>query len=913
MQEVEVSRRRPIALLFVFLLLLAWAGVIWTNRQSEKQGLQEIRRESSALALLFANHTDTTFRQVDHALQDFQEQWLHRALGLDALVASHRSKLEGAIIQISVVDAEGYLAYNSLGMPDKPLYLGDREHFVAAMQSEQNRLFVSRPTLGRISGKWSIQLSRPIFKNAERVGVAVASVDPDYFVKFYGQAGLGDSGAAYMVRDTGEIMARSSAQEQFIGKVIQTAPYAEPGAPQQGSFRRMAQIDDVDRLSSYYHLPQYGLTVVIGPGVDERMAPVREHQRHMVLAAAALTLLMAVIVWQLLSNMRRELSSQQAMRQVHALHEADRILLRTLLNTQTDLVWLKSAEGVYLDCNARFEQFFGVPREQIVGKTDFDFVEPKLAEFFREKDLAAMHADAAQRHEEWIRFADGHRELLETTKTPMRDSTGQRIGVLGFGHDITERKQEELQHLARNKVLRLLTDGEPVEVILQEIIRNVDAERPELQCCILLLDAEGQHLQSVAAQGLQDCFLHKLQNKAIGPLVGSSGRAAYLGERVVVEDVHSNRNWDDFLNLAESVGIRSCWSQPFKSRKGKVLGTFTVYHREVSTPSEQDVLWLEDIAMLTALAVEKSRDESKLKLAASVFTHAREGIMITDAQGCIITVNETFSRITGFDAKDVIGKKPSVLKSGRQNAAFYQGLWHDIITHGFWSGEVWNRRKSGEVFAENLAISAVRDADQQIQNYVALFTDITSLKDYQDQLERIAHYDALTGLPNRVLFADRLAQALLRSQRHKKALSVVYLDLDGFKAINDTYGHACGDELLIALAQRMKAALREQDSLARIGGDEFVAVLVDLEAPSDSLVVLERLLQAAAEPVTLYRAAEPAVVRVSASAGSALYPLDGLDADMLLRNADHAMYRAKQSGKNRFQLFEDSRLRDGED
>ena len=855
-QEAMASRRRPIALLFGFLLLLVWSGVFWTNRQSENQGLQEIRRETSALALLFANHTDATFRQVDHALQDARTQWLHQPADMDALVASHRAKLDGALIQISVIQADGYLAYNSLGLPDAPLYLGDREHFTHPMQAAPDGLFVSRPIQGRVSGKWSIQLSRPIFKDAKRIGVAVASVDPDYFVKFYAEAGLGQSGAARMVRDTGEIMARSSAQAQYIGKVVQTSPYTDPGAPQQGSFRRLAQTDGVDRLSSYYHLPQYGLTLVIGPGLDERMAPVRAHQQQIVLAAAALTLLMAVIVWLLLGNMQRVQRAQQAMRQVHAQHEADHMLLRTLLNTQTDLVWLKSVDGVYLDCNARFEQFFGTPRDQILGKTDFDFVGAEQAAFFREKDLAAMQANAALVYEEWVRFADGHRELLETTKTPMRDGAGRLVGVLGFGHDITERKQVELRHLARNKMLRLLTDGEPLESILQEIVRNADAERPPLQCHIELLGAEGHHWQAAADTG---------------------------------------------------------WAQPFTSRQGKVLGHVTAYHQEAGAPTEPELLWLQDIATLAALAVEKSRDESQLKLAASVFSHAREGIMITDAQGCILTVNETFSRITGFEAQEVTGQKPSILKSDRQGPDFYQTMWQALVQDGFWSGEVWNRRKSGEVFAENLTISAVRNADQQIQNYVALFTDITALKDYQTQLERAAHYDALTGLPNRVLFADRLAQALLLSQRHKKALSVVYLDLDGFKAINDTHGHACGDELLIALAQRMKAALRKQDSLARIGGDEFVAVLVDLEDPSDSLVVLERLLQAAAEPVTLHGAGDPVVVRVSASAGSALYPLDGLDADMLLRNADHAMYRAKQSGKNRFHLFEDSRLQSGDD
>lgn len=292
--------------------------------------------------------------------------------------------------------------------------------------------------------------------------------------------------------------------------------------------------------------------------------------------------------------------------------------------------------------------------------------------------------------------------------------------------------------------------------------------------------------------------------------------------------------------------------------------------------------------------------ESRLQLAANVFTHAREGILITDAQGTIIEVNDTFSRITGYAREEALGRNPRMLQSGRQTAEFYAAMWKQLIENGYWTGEVWNRRKSGEVYAEMLTISAVRDAHNSTQNYVALFTDITSMKEQQHQLEHIAHYDALTGLPNRVLLADRLQQAIAQTQRRKQSLAVAFLDLDGFKAVNDTHGHKIGDELLIVVAQRMRLSLREGDTLARIGGDEFVAVLVDLEQPLDWEPLLERLLQTAAAPVQIGEL----TLHVSASIGVTLYPEDNSDADILMRHADQAMYRAKQTGKNRYRLFE---------
>jgi len=301
---------------------------------------------------------------------------------------------------------------------------------------------------------------------------------------------------------------------------------------------------------------------------------------------------------------------------------------------------------------------------------------------------------------------------------------------------------------------------------------------------------------------------------------------------------------------------------------------------------------------------ERKLAEQKLQLAASVFTHAREGILITDATATIVEVNETFTRITGYSRQEALGQNPRMLKSERQPPEFYTAMWQGLLEKGHWYGEVWNRRKDGDLYAEMLTISAVRDAAGAPQHYVALFTDITLMKEQQQRLEHIAHFDALTNLPNRVLLADRLQQAMLQSQRRAKTLAVAYLDLDGFKQVNDQHGHDVGDTLLIAVSQHIKQALREGDSLARIGGDEFVAVLVDLEGARDCEPVLTRLLQAAAKPVTTRVAAGQTQLQVSASIGVTLYPQDGVDADLLLRHADQAMYQAKDAGKNRFHFYD---------
>jgi diguanylate cyclase (GGDEF)-like protein/PAS domain S-box-containing protein len=315
------------------------------------------------------------------------------------------------------------------------------------------------------------------------------------------------------------------------------------------------------------------------------------------------------------------------------------------------------------------------------------------------------------------------------------------------------------------------------------------------------------------------------------------------------------------------------------------------------------------LAGLVQDVTERRLEEEKIRLAASVFAHAREGIVITDALGSIVEINEAFIRITGYSREDSIGRNPSILSSGRHDKSFFDALWQTLAVQGHWSGEIWNRRKNGDEFAELLTISAVRDGSGNIQHYVALFSDITGIKQHQTQLEHIAHFDALTHLPNRLLLADRLKQAMVQVQRRGQQVAVAYLDLDGFKNVNDRYGHDVGDQLLIRLATAMQDTLREGDTLARLGGDEFVAVLIDLDSLDSCLPLLTRLLDAAAAPVEV----GGMVWQGSASIGVTFYPqAHDVEADQLMRQADQTMYQAKLAGKNRYHVFDaalDSDLR----
>ncbi len=507
--------------------------------------------------------------------------------------------------------------------------------------------------------------------------------------------------------------------------------------------------------------------------------------------------------------------------------------------------------------NSAATRHLGYAHDELIGRSITD-IECALSDVFYWEDVRhGIAPDLRDVDASYLR-ADG--ELLAATKTIAHAATDPRwLVVCAVPVGKLQRAEDELADMSARlrATLEATADG------------------------ILLVDRAGtivnmNHRFSLL-WNIPETLLLARDDASIFEFMASRMRdPAVYRQRVAEIHADDENETEDVLSLADG----------------------QVFERK-SRPARQGQLIIGRVFSFTDIT-ERKATESRLKLAASVFTHAHEGIMITDMTGRIVEVNNTFSRITGYSREEVLGQSARILGSGRQNSDFYTAMWRDLMSRGHWHGELWNRRKNGDLYAEKLSIAAVRDVADESKHYVALFSDITELKEHQRQLEHMAHYDALTGMPNRVLLADRLKHAIAQTRRRKRGLALVYLDLDGFKDVNDALGHDAGDQLLIAIAQRLRDALREGDTLARLGGDEFVAVLTDLGDQGECEIVLTRLLQAAASPVKLRQH----TLQVSASLGVTLYPQDGSDADTLLRHADQAMYLAKQAGKNRYHLFD---------
>jgi diguanylate cyclase (GGDEF)-like protein/PAS domain S-box-containing protein len=504
--------------------------------------------------------------------------------------------------------------------------------------------------------------------------------------------------------------------------------------------------------------------------------------------------------------------------------------------------------GIISHVNLRGASLLGIERAHLVGKPFSHYVTPRYREIFNLCLGKAFGGSGIQSCE----------VLGQVTNNTLWLDIEAHLGITGTDClaamiDISDRKKaEDSQHRAN------------IELAFQN--KEKDKRADEL---VLANEEKEQRANELALANIELAFQNKEKDKRADELV------------------LANEEKEQRANELALANIELAFQNKEKDKRADEL---------VLANAEKDKR-ADELVLANA---EKEQLANELALAAKVFIHARESIMITDAEGLIIEVNKTFSDITGYSREEAIGQTPRILKSGRQSPEFYVDMWHAIVTEGYWYGEIWNHRKNNEVYAVMQTISAVRDIQGMTTHYVSLASDITPMKQHQEQLERIAHYDVLTNLPNRVLLADRLSQAMRRCSRHEQSLAVLFLDLDGFKAVNDAYGHDVGDELLIALSIRMKEALREGDSLSRIGGDEFVAVLSDLVKVEDCEPVLERLLLAASEPVIV----GGAVLNISASIGVTLYPRDNVDADLLMRHADQAMYIAKESGKNRYHLFD---------
>lgn len=471
---------------------------------------------------------------------------------------------------------------------------------------------------------------------------------------------------------------------------------------------------------------------------------------------------------------------------------------------------------------------------------------------------------------------------------------------IGAWLDITEAKMANQLRETRVAMLDGLVAGHPLPMILDEIASRLENIHPELMVSILVRDARSGRLYTAAAPSLPASYNAAVDGLEPGIGQGSCGTSAATGETVIVEDIRTHPYWARYTDQAENAGLRACWSIPFKDGAGQVLGTFGIYCRQPRSPDPAELARIGEFARITGLAVERSRADAALRQAAAVLNSAGEGVMVTDLESRIVSVNSAFTNITGYSEAEVLGQNPGLLQSGREDHAFYQAMWSSIKESGSWQGELWNRRKNGELFPQLLTISTVYDSDGRPNNYVGVMTDLSRLKDSEARFEHLVHYDPLTALPNRQLLQSRLTHALDNAKRLTQRLAVLYIDLDRFKNINDSLGHPAGDELLEALAKRMLERLGGVGTLGRLGGDEFLLILENLQRPEDAAGVAKNLIELLDQPFLLPSGHE---VFVGASIGISLFPENGASCTKLVQHADVAVYQAKESGRNTYAFY----------
>ncbi|MDO9269811.1 MAG: PAS domain S-box protein [Methylobacter sp.] len=443
----------------------------------------------------------------------------------------------------------------------------------------------------------------------------------------------------------------------------------------------------------------------------------------------------------------------------------------------------------------------------------------------------------------------------------MLDLSGKRL-LVGVWRDITEHKRAQEEIKLKNTILQTQQEVSPDAILV------VDENAHIISYNQHFIDLWRLSPQLVSER-LDTPVLQSVLDQIAEPEVFLA-RVHYLYE-------HRDDKSREEIPLKDG-RIIDRYSAPATGADGKYYGRVW-YFRDIT---------------------ERKRAVEDLRIIAGVFDNSQEGIVITDANNVFLNVNPAFTRITGYAREEVIGKNPKMLSSGRQDKAFYAEMWQTLKQKRAWRGEIWNRQKSGEVFAELLSIAAICDDEGRVRRYVGVFSDISYLKTHEAELSQVAYYDALTGIPNRRLLADRMDQSIARAQRSGRMLFVCYLDLDGFKQVNDRYGHEAGDQLLVEVSRRLQEALRTGDTLARLGGDEFVVLFNDLAGERECRQILDRILEIIALPVVI----GSHQVAVSASIGVTFQTPANEDGDTLLRQADQAMYVAKQTGKSRYHLYD---------
>ena len=840
------------------LIACIWGVLVVDLRHEREIHVAQAERDTKNLGIAFQSHVESTLNTVDAVLLTLS----HEVKESRPVVGPHeiiewvqKGPLKDSIVQVDVIDAQGYLEYASANQPAKPVFMGDREHFKVHLGATDDKLFVGQTIRAGTSAVDVIPLSRRIIaRDGSFQGVASVLLRAEHFTGFFETMQIGSHGAVTLVRE-GLVLARSSRGATSNSAVGIDVRAVLPEAGKRVDTRVMhSPVDGQMRMMHVRRLTDQPLAVIVSMTEQDYLAEYRATVSTQLMVATAATCGLLALTLALIFLARR----LEATRLEGATNERR---LRDIVENTSVVTWeLDLASWRFTYVSPQAVGMFGYPAEEWLTE---DFWPTHLHP--QDRDLATSFCVAqtglGQDHSFEYRFMkqDGSVAWVRDIVKVLGGPVGKPERLSGVMIDITAEKEAVAELDKQHVLVRALIDSVP------DLIFFKDVNSVYLGC-----------------NPAFEVFAGRCEREQVGKtdfdfFDNDTALAFRAKDRAVLETGHS-KSIEEWVSYPDGRKVLlDTLKTPLTDANGQVHGIVGI-SRDVT---------------------ERKRAEESQLVAKAFIEATHEGVMVTDAQANILSVNPAFTVITGWRADEVLGKRPGLLKSGHHPPEFYAELWRILRQDGYWEGEIWNRKKTGEVYVQWISINAIVDASHTVTRYVGVFSDITQRKHHEEKITQQANFDALTGLANRHLFADRLAHALTGARRKQFQVGVMFIDLDRFKWINDTLGHDAGDTLLVEAALRLQGCVREEDTVARLGGDEFAIVMEGLAGQDPLQNVAEKVLAALADAFVL----DGTPRYISGSVGVTIFPSDADNASDLLRNADIAMYQAKAAGRNCLRFY----------
>lgn len=651
-----------------------------------------------------------------------------------------------------------------------------------------------------------------------------------------------------------------------------------PDAKNEAIFQRVLDTaqphEEYAKPFKYPAHPEWGMTYW-----DWNLTPIKDEQ-------AKVTRLILTLI-NVTPRKLAELAHEKSERNTHA-----------LLNATTESIILLDTQGIVLAANQTAAQRFRLTPEQFTGQNIYTLMPPDVAERRRHRLQEAILSGKPNIYED---ARDGRR--FESSIHPILDSQNKVAGLAIYATDITERRllqeMDTLMLEVNQQMLRGAKLLEMLDYICTEAVRLFNVEL----AWVGRKEADGS-VSMISRGGSVGVYLDEIQHVGVryddSPQgAGPVGSAIKTGQTQIFRS--SDPRFAAWMEAARSHELEAIISLPLTLR-GEIFGAFSLYSRQSNAFDAPEVIQrLTAITSRISVALEMAQDHEKLRLLAAALETASNAVFITSRSGHIQWLNDAFTRMSGYTRAEAIGQTPKFLNSGKHDTAYYQILWSTILAGEPWVSETTERHKDGHLYTVQQSITPIHDDSGQISHFISIHEDITAKKKTEERIRHLAQYDVLTGLPNRALFFEHLQQACALAKRKQHLLGLLFLDLDGFKAINDTFGHHAGDMLLKGVAKRLKKCVRTSDIVARLGGDEFTVILPEIAGKEEAIIVAEKIIAALGKPFQL----EGHDASIGASIGIALYHSDTLEPDNLLKLADSAMYEAKKQGKNTYRFAQD--------